>query len=37
VTLLRAADWVGVLLNVLGSNVLCIGGALIGVLFGSRL
>ena len=37
VTLLRAADWVGLLLNLLGSNVLCVLGALIGVLIGSRL
>ncbi|CAG0992411.1 MAG: fluoride efflux transporter CrcB [Anaerolinea sp.] len=37
VTLLRAADWVGVWLNLLGSNVLCILGALIGIVIGSRL
>lgn len=36
VTLLRAADWIGVLLNLLVSNVLCILGALAGVLIGSR-
>ena len=37
VTLLRAADWISVLFNLLGSNALCIGGALIGLLIGGRL
>jgi CrcB protein len=37
VTLLRAADWVSVLLNLLGSNILCIFGALVGVLIGNQL
>lgn len=34
--LLRAGDWIGILANVLGTNLLCIFGALVGVLIGSR-
>ncbi len=37
VALLRVSDWVDALLNLLASNVLCILGALLGVLLGSRL
>jgi len=37
VTLMRAADWVSVLLNLLGSNVMCIMGALAGILIGNQL
>ena len=37
VTLLQAGDWAGVLGNVLGSNLLCILGAIVGVAIGSRL
>lgn len=36
VALLRAGDWLGTLVNVLGTNVLCIIGALVGLLVGSR-
>lgn len=36
VALLRAGDWLGALVNVLGTNVLCIVGALVGLLIGSR-
>ena len=36
VTLLRVADWVSVLLNILGTNACCILGALTGVIIGSR-
>jgi CrcB protein len=37
VSLMRAADWVSVLLNLLGSNVMCIMGALAGILIGNQL
>src|SRR5260221_10472137 len=36
VALLRGGDWLGVLGNVLASNLLCIVGALIGLAVGSR-
>jgi CrcB protein len=36
VALMRAGDWVGTLVNVLGTNVLCLGGALLGLVLGSR-
>jgi CrcB protein len=37
IALLRFGDSVGVLVNVIGSNVLCLLGALLGLLFGGRL
>jgi fluoride exporter len=37
VTLIQAGDWAGALGNVLGSNLLCILGALVGVAIGSLL
>jgi fluoride exporter len=36
VALLRAGDWIGTLGNILGTNLLCILGALLGLTVGSR-
>ena len=35
--LLRAGDWIGGLGNIFGTNVICLIGALLGLLIGSRL
>lgn len=37
IALLRFGDWPGVLVNVVGSNMLCLLGALLGLVVGSRL
>ncbi len=37
VALLRGSDWIGAVGNILGTNLLCIGGALLGTVFGARL
>jgi CrcB protein len=37
ITLLRAGDWIGTAGNILGTNLICLGGALLGLLVGSRL
>ena len=37
VALLRAGDWIGMVGNVLGTNALCLVGALIGLVIGSKL
>ncbi len=37
VALLRAGDWAGAAINVLGTNLLCLVGALLGLTIGSRL
>ena len=36
VAMLQSGNWVGVLGNVLGTNLLCLGGALLGVLIATR-
>jgi fluoride exporter len=36
VALLRAGDWIGTLGNILGTNVLCIVGAVLGLAIGSQ-
>ncbi len=35
--LLRAGDWLGAAMNILGTNLLCLVGALLGLAVGSRL
>jgi CrcB protein len=37
IALLRSGNWLGAAGNILGTNLLCLVGALIGVLIGSRL
>ena len=37
ISLLRAGDWIGGLGDILGSNLICLAGALLGFLVGSRL
>ncbi len=37
VALFRAGDWIGAVGNVLGSNLICIAGVVVGLLIGSRL
>ena len=37
IALLRAGEWIGALSNVLITNVVCLGGALVGLLVGNRL
>jgi fluoride exporter len=37
IALIRTGDWAGVLFNVVGSNILCLLGALLGLLVGGRL
>ena len=37
ITLLRAGDWLGAAGNVLGTNLVCLVGAFLGLLIGSRL
>ncbi|MCC7209371.1 MAG: fluoride efflux transporter CrcB [Anaerolineae bacterium] len=36
VALARAGDWIGALVNVMSTNILCLGGAFLGLLLGSR-
>jgi CrcB protein len=37
ILLLESGDWLGSISNVLGTNLLCLGGALIGLAIGRQL
>lgn len=37
VALLQGGDWIGALGNILGTNAVCLAGALVGLIVGSRL
>ncbi len=37
ITLLQTGNWIGALSNILGTNLICFLGALVGFAFGSRL